>query len=121
MKLFSKNSNLYDNDTSTLQMDRQTIGRTTSINLQSGPREDIDGTKYQPPIYSLKYFYSFYGRIFQFYFFFFNFLAEAARYESSYRRTVHHATALVFGALVRGEAVKVTHQLKNYNDVPIRQ
>ena len=31
MKLFSQNSNLYDHDTSTLQTDRQTDGRTTCL------------------------------------------------------------------------------------------
>jgi len=45
------------------------------------------------PTYNLKYFYSFFGIIFQFYFLFL-FLTEAAQYECSYRRTAHHATAL---------------------------
>jgi len=39
----------------------------------------------------MKYFYSFFGIILQFYFKIF--LTEAAQYECSYRRTAHHATA----------------------------
>ena len=47
--------------------------------------------KASPP-YNMKYFYSFFGIIFQFYFNFF--LTEAAQYDCSYRRTTHHATEL---------------------------
>ena len=45
--------------------------------------------KASPP-YNMKYFYSFFGIIFQFYFYFV--VTEAAQYECSYRRTAHHAT-----------------------------
>jgi len=41
----------------------------------------------------MKYFYSFFGIIFQCYFYFF--LIEAAQYECLYRRTAHHATAVI--------------------------
>jgi len=51
---------------------------------------DIGRPKHHPLNYNLKYFYSFFGIIFQFYFLFF--LTEAAQYECSYRRTAHHAT-----------------------------
>jgi len=34
VKLFSKNSNLYDHDTSTLQTDRRTDGRTDNLTWQ---------------------------------------------------------------------------------------
>jgi len=45
------------------------------------------------PLYNLKHFYSFFGRIFQIYFFsFFFYRSGPVRYESSYRRTAHHAT-----------------------------
>ena len=44
------------------------------------------------PPYNMKYFCSFSGIIFQFYF---NFvLTEAAQYECSYRRTAHYTTGL---------------------------
>jgi len=45
----------------------------------------------------MKYFYSFFGIIFQFYFLIF--LTEAAQYECSYRRTAHHATVCLFVCL----------------------
>jgi len=43
------------------------------------------------PPYNMKYFYSFFGIVFQFYFYLF-FLTEAAQYECLCRRTAHHAT-----------------------------
>jgi len=57
---------------------------------KSGPRADIGGPEHHP-LYTLKYFlFAFWPYLSNI--FFSNFLVEPARYESSYRRTAHHAT-----------------------------
>ena len=57
---------------------------------QSGPKTDIGGPEHQPPYIIWNIFIC--SLVVSFKSIVFIFLAEAARYESSYRRTAHHAT-----------------------------